>query len=309
MYISSARVPHQVGDQHVRQVTPQLRIGRRADLLDELGELPVVSGQHRDHVLVTCGVRVVRPARTRQHAGTSCRHTHCGCSGAGYCLTGDACLAAVAPRLLGPAGVWSPEASALVDGAAPASGGRALALDERLEPLEVGLDLPLHDAQSVPGPLDHPLGLELQDQPNLGLAAAVLEVDRTRVGRAVGRRPGDLGVRDLLEDRRVPLALHPADLCHPVHPIVVELDDPLDAAHELGELLELRPLVVRRAHGHADTDLSFHLGRHGHSSFRPAPAGMSAGEYPPPGGQIDLTRTSHGRLVCAPNRRGLRGTG
>jgi hypothetical protein len=66
--------------------------------------------------------------------------------------------------------------------------------------------------------------------------------------------PGNSRVRDLLGDRGIELALHAGDLHLPVQVTVVELTDLLDALHERGELLELRPLVVGRVHVALDLD-------------------------------------------------------
>src|SRR3712207_8867731 len=60
------------------------------------------------------------------------------------------------------------------------------------------------------------------------------------------RPPRDLPIRLLERDLSVPLVLLPADLRHPVNVGVVELLDGLHVVHELREILELRPLVVRR---------------------------------------------------------------
>src|SRR5688572_1854167 len=70
------------------------------------------------------------------------------------------------------------------------------------------------------------------------------------IGRTVGAAPGDALVGRLLGDLGVPLALLTGDLSHPVDLGVGDLTDLLDTLHELGELLELRPLVVGRADGH-----------------------------------------------------------
>jgi hypothetical protein len=60
--------------------------------------------------------------------------------------------------------------------------------------------------------------------------------------------------RVLLGDLGVELALDAADLDLPVVVRVVDLLDRLDEAEELGERLELRPLVVRLVDGDIDVD-------------------------------------------------------
>src|SRR5215203_852777 len=63
------------------------------------------------------------------------------------------------------------------------------------------------------------------------------------------------------------LASHPStadagNLGDPLQAIVVQLLHALHAAHELGEVLELRPLVVGRAHRHVHQDRLLDLRRH-----------------------------------------------
>jgi hypothetical protein len=74
-----------------------------------------------------------------------------------------------------------------------------------------------------------------------------VERDDAGLMRAVDRRPRDALVRVLLGDLRVELADLSRDLDGPVEAHVVDLTDLLDALHEVREVLELRPLVVRRA--------------------------------------------------------------
>jgi len=60
----------------------------------------------------------------------------------------------------------------------------------------------------------------------------------------------------LLNDLRVPFLVLEPDLGAPMHALVVELPNFLDALHELGELLEHGPLIVRRADWYVDLDRS-----------------------------------------------------
>ena len=123
------------------------------------------------------------------------------------------------------------------------------------------------EAELVAGLLDDALGLEvhLQHDPRAFVVEAV-ERDDAGVRRAVGRPPGDALVGVLLGDLGVPLAATAADLGHPVQLGVVDLPDLLDALHELRELLELRPLVVRGAYRDIDVDRLLDPG-HGHLLF------------------------------------------
>ena len=77
------------------------------------------------------------------------------------------------------------------------------------------------------------------------------------VRRAVRRLPGDALVGMLLGDHRVPLLDVPGDLGLPVEMRVVDLRDLLHALHELREVLELRPLVVRGLDGDVQVDALF----------------------------------------------------
>ena len=74
---------------------------------------------------------------------------------------------------------------------------------------------------------------------------------------ARSRPPGDLLIGNLLDDLGPPLAARAADVGDPAQVRVVDLPDRLDAIHELRELLELRPLVVGRAHRDDDVDRFF----------------------------------------------------
>src|SRR5919108_3718358 len=76
------------------------------------------------------------------------------------------------------------------------------------------------------------------------------------VARAADRPPGDPLVGDLLRDLGFPLPPREPDLFLPVDllPLLLVLLHADDAMHELRELLELRPLVVRGLEGNADVD-------------------------------------------------------
>ena len=71
-----------------------------------------------------------------------------------------------------------------------------------------------------------------------------------------GRRvPGDALVGGLLDDLGVELAGDTGDRHLPVGVSVIDLAHRVDAGHELGEGLELRPLVVDGGDGEVDVDL------------------------------------------------------
>src|SRR4051794_9738865 len=153
---------------------------------------------------------------------------------------------------------WSLRRALLVDLAAPGAGLAAARLDELLEPLEVALRAVLRDAERVADALDEPLGLVLHLHHHAGrVVRDPVERHDAGVRRAGRALPRDALVRALLGDDRVPLLLLAADLGDPVQARVVELVDALDALHEPRELLELRPLVVRRVQRHLDLDALF----------------------------------------------------
>jgi hypothetical protein len=128
-------------------------------------------------------------------------------------------------------------------------------LDEGLEPLQVGLDPPADDAELVAGGLHDALRLEVHLQHDPGPAGVEpVEGDHPGLLRPVHGRPGDPLVRVLLGDLGLELPVDPADRGHPVRGRRRRLVDPVHAVHELGERLELGPLVVRGAHRDVDLD-------------------------------------------------------
>src|SRR3981081_43378 len=56
--------------------------------------------------------------------------------------------------------------------------------------------------------------------------------------------PGDHLIRLFLDDLRLPATLRARHLGPPLEMLVIELPDLFDVAHELGEILELGPLLV-----------------------------------------------------------------
>src|SRR5207248_406119 len=143
------------------------------------------------------------------------------------------------------------------DLAAPGAGLPAARLDELLEAIQVALHARGDQPRGVAHVLHDAFGIVLQLEHDARLAVAQpVERDDARVARAAGAAPRDAVVRDLLLDRRRPLLLLAADVRAPAQAPVVELRDLLDAFHEARELLELRPLVVRRPDGNIHIDRS-----------------------------------------------------
>src|SRR5690606_40019536 len=162
----------------------------------------------------------------------------------------------------------------------------------------------LHDALGRP--------VELDGHAGLGVVQAVERHDArvVRAGRAV---PRDALVGVLLGDLRVELALDAPDRRPPVRVRRVELADLLHALHEAGELLELRPLVVRGADGDVDVD-RLGDGAHGATScgcrryasilggvaLARAPNGSRPADRPPRGPGARLYSGLEGSTVAGP---------
>src|SRR3954449_9776953 len=183
-----------------------------------------------------------------------------GCYACDSSLAGNTRLAAVTLR---GRGLHAGRAARAWDVSPPGTRLEITALDELLELVEVGSRLAVDEVQRVPGLLDEALGLVLELQPNQRPAlTCVREVDGAGVCGTFGGSPRDLLVGQLVQDTGLPLPLHTGDLGDPVQPLVVELADLLDTAHERRELLELGPLVVGHADRYADDDCLLHLGGH-----------------------------------------------
>jgi hypothetical protein len=151
----------------------------------------------------------------------------------------------------------SPRANslALLDLAAPPTTLGAARFDQLLEALEVTPHTTAVGTERAAQRLDQALGLVLHDDGDACPALVDwLEHDRARVEVAVKRLPSDALVRLLLPDLGVPLVALATDFGDPVDVRVVGLLDRFDALHELRELLELGPLVVRG--GDWDVDLN-----------------------------------------------------
>src|SRR6185369_2817126 len=139
--------------------------------------------------------------------------------------------------------------------AAPGAGGGPAGFDELLEAFQVTFDLALQEAHVRPDRLDDSLGIriELERHPRV-VRAERLEQDGAGVLGTLGALPGDPGIRDLVGDVGGPLLPPAGDLGGPAQRLVVHLDDGLDGFHELGEALELGPLVVGDADRNVDVD-------------------------------------------------------
>src|SRR5690554_1092854 len=131
--------------------------------------------------------------------------------------------------------------------AAPGAGLSAGLLDELLEVLHIALDRHVVDADSGADLLRQALRLPVKLHRHAGLCVIQLvESDDARVVLfATNAVPGDSLIGKLLNDFRVELPLDTADLDLPVREGVADLFDVLDEAEEVGEGLELSPLVVR----------------------------------------------------------------
>ena len=150
---------------------------------------------------------------------------------------------------------WSADPLAVLDLAAPCVRCLAAGFDELLEAVEIALSAPaVHPERAAE--LVHQtlvLVLHLQGHARLILGEAV-ERDEAGIPPALDSPPGLQLVGALLGDLRRPRVLLDTFADDPVQNPVVDLLDGLHVLHELRELLELRPLVVRRAHGHLDVD-------------------------------------------------------
>src|SRR5262245_23118131 len=153
---------------------------------------------------------------------------------------------------------------ARADFAAPGAGLHSAALDHVLEALEVALDAPAVHAERAADLLENAVGLVLHLHGHAGLVVGeAVEGDDPGVAVALNGLPRHALVGALLGDPGRPGVLLAAGVGHPVQQRVVDLLDDLHAVHEPRELLELRPLVVRRAHGNLNVDC---FGDGGHST-------------------------------------------
>ena len=136
--------------------------------------------------------------------------------------TSPAAAAADPRRAAAPPACTSPSSTR----PAPPAGRRPGLLDELLEPVEIGHGLPVDHVEDVADLLDDALGLVVQRQPHLRpVRPDRREEHGAGVRRPAGRRPGDLLVGQLLEDRGVPLPPHPGDLRDPVGHRLPDLPD------------------------------------------------------------------------------------
>jgi hypothetical protein len=122
------------------------------------------------------------------------------------------------------------------------------------EPLEIAAHLSLDD------PRRSPRHSRCRTRPDVHLDVDPRLIvrrssdDAVVLDLAADRLPGDLLVRPLLRNLGRPLTDLAPNLGDPLHVPVVELLDGLDPFHELREVLELRPLVVRLLNRNPDVD-------------------------------------------------------
>ena len=126
-------------------------------------------------------------------------------------------------------------------------------LDQLAEALEVAFDASFGKPDCGTDEFGDALGLEGHlDLDTRCVVAERLEADDAVIALSADGLPRDPLVGHLLGDLRVPVAYLPGDLAPPVQADVIELLHLLDATHEGGELLELRPLVIGRPYRHVD---------------------------------------------------------
>src|SRR5438105_11908205 len=177
---------------------------------------------------------------------------------------------------LNASGDLAPIHLTLLDLAAPGARLTPAALDELLEALEAALDARLHHAQRVGNVLHDTLRLVVDLQHHARpVVVDAMEGHHAGVPGAAAARPRDALVGPLLGDLGDPLLFLAADDGFPLQMLVVELADLLDAFHELGEVLELRPLVVHRAQRRIHFDRLLD-GGHWQTPFRSS----QGGEWP-----------------------------
>ena len=174
--------------------------------------------------------------------GCCCDASDRGCASGstGNDLARDTGLARVTTRSGCIINSWRARSSALIDRSTPRTRCVALGLDKRLEPLKISLCLVLDDVELVANLLNETLGLILQAQIHPGLPTTyVFESDRTGIRGTLRSCPGDLAIRHLLQDLRLPLPAYTGDFSNPFQAVV--------AAAGSGEL---SVHCVRPDHGH-----------------------------------------------------------
>jgi hypothetical protein len=151
----------------------------------------------------------------------------------------------------------APVRLAVLNLAPPGAGLLAAALDQLLEPLEIAAHLSLDDPEEVARDIlgaGLALDVHLDVDPRLIVAELLEGDDAVVLDLAADRLPRDHLVRPLLRNLGRPLTGLAPNVGDPLHVPVVELLDGLDPFHELRELLELRPLVVRLLNRNPDVD-------------------------------------------------------
>src|SRR5512147_2459763 len=94
----------------------------------------------------------------------------------------------------------------LLNRPAPAAGLQPLALNERLEALQIALHLPVQEAQRRARALDRTLRLIIERQQHARFVRVqVVERDHATIRSATNTAPRNLLIRNLLRNLRVPL--------------------------------------------------------------------------------------------------------
>src|SRR3954453_8236077 len=128
-----------------------------------------------------------------------------------------------------------------------------LHLDVCLEAGEIGLDRALRETKPGGHLLEHPGRGEIhRDHDGRQPVVELVEADDSGMRRARDGLPGDQLVLAAVGDLAFPLPLAEPDLLLPAELVVLLLLDAEDAVHELGELLELGPLLVDGRDGRRD---------------------------------------------------------
>src|SRR5678816_3129022 len=155
-------------------------------------------------------------------------------------------------------GVQLPATLTVIDFATPRTGFLATPLNEPLELFDAALHLAREQPERIAYVLDEALRVVSHREPHdRALVAGRFKPDRAGIRRTRGALPRDPCVGLLFGDLRIPLLFLAPHYGTPMEMRVVYLAHFLDAVHEQGKFLELRPLVVNRIYRSIDLDEFF----------------------------------------------------